>query len=265
MREPETDIKLEDNDISAEFIDTNAVLKSNGELWKMDDYYKTAEKVAINVKNYKNAEYLSEIHKENSKNKIYIQIKSEFILKNNNLLIIKSNLNYHGEYIVNEIQNVQEIGDTLYLTNDGKLYTIMVNYITEEIEFELIKENVKKLINTCIVLNDGTTWYISKDDMKYTCNKLADFEIKDMEYCVVRDGESGYIYTVTVIDTQNNLWYAKDIKNENRCLKLLIEKFDGYQRNKENETIKILENGDAVLKEDNRKILNNVSEITSSF
>ena len=272
------DTKLENTGITAKFIDYNTILKSNGELWKTD-LFSTAEKVDENVKDYKTMfswlnydhldrdEYIdvNDGENEGGDNSINIDgsIYLELTLKNNNLLNIKYNPYHNYEdntYKTKKIPNVQAIGNTSYLTTDGKVYKININYITEELKTELIKENVKKLLDDCIVLNDGTTWYIDKCNGKYECQKLADFEI-------ISTGIFSHNIK-TVVDKENNLWCCKDTDGfDSDGLKLLRKKSEWKKKEeyKESYYIKILENGDAVLKENNKKIIDNVSEISSDY
>ena len=286
------DTKLENTGITAKFIDYNTILKSNGELWKINSST-TAEKADENVRAYKTVHsdqyedilYQYEIYED----KVYSyeelerggagdaspsdSVFSELTLKNDNSLNIKSTLIYHEDKdIINKIKNVQTIGNNSYLTTDGKVYKININYITEELKTELIKENVKKLLDDCIVLNDGTTWYIDKYNGKYECKKLADFEIESMGlYPEKIEGYwFDYDYIVTVVDKENNLWCCKDNSwgaFNDSGLKILKESSKWHKRleYKESRYIKILENGDAVLKENNKKIMDNVSEGFGSY
>ena len=222
--EPKTnnvDTKLENTGITAKFIEYNIILKSNGELWKINSST-TAEKVDTNVKAYKtmysafNYDDMSRDEYFDINAKIYDESGSgygldfdtmnvELTLKNDNSLNIKYDPLYHYEdniYKTKKIPNVQAIGNNSYLTTDGKVYKININYITEELKTELIKENVKKLLDDCIVLNDGTTWYIDKYNGKYECGKLADFEI-------IATGIFAY-YISIVVDKENNLWACKE-------------------------------------------------------
>ena len=280
--EPKTnnvDTKLENTGITAKFIEYNTILKSNGELWKINSNT-TAEKVDTNVKAYKTM-YSSFNYDDMSRDeyfdinaKIYDESGSgspldfdtmnvELTLKNDNSINIKYNPLYHYEdntYKTKKIPNVQAIGNNSYLTTDGKVYKININYITEELKTELIKENVKKLLDDCIVLNDGTTWYIDKYNGKYECGKLADFEI------IATGIYANYINIV--IDKENNLWECKDTYGfDSNGLRLLRKNSEWKKKEeyKESYYIKVLENGDAVLKENNKKIMDNVSEGFGSY
>lgn len=236
--------ELENSGITAEFVDTNKILKSNGELWDVNSNT-TAEKIDTNVKDYvSNYVYVS--------NSYYEQYVSN-TLKNDGTLTI----NYEG-YSSKKIANVQQIEDNVYLTNDGKLYELGLNYITEEINPKLIKENVKKLIKECIVLEDGTTWYQVYSNRHSTSNvtfeKLADFEIKDMSYYEYFLTEYTSKLIPTVIDNDNNLWCCSDKSyyfNTNGLEKLQGD-YAGYEVPKHIEVgsgidgIRILDNGNAV-------------------
>ena len=280
--EPKTnniDTKLENTGITAKFIEYNIILKSNGELWKINSST-TAEKVDTNVKAYKtmysafNYDDMSRDEYFDINAKIYDESGSgygldfdtmnvELTLKNDNSLNIKYDPLYHYEdniYKTKKIPNVQAIGNNSYLTTDGKVYKININYITEELKTELIKENVKKLLDDCIVLNDGTTWYIDKYNGKYECGKLADFEI-------IATGIFAY-YISIVVDKENNLWACKETDGfDSNGLRLLRKNSEWKKKEeyKESYYIKVLENGDAVLKENSKKIMDNVSEGFGSY
>ena len=281
--EPKTnnvDTKLENTGITAKFVDDlGTVLKSNGELWKVTSST-TAEKVDENVRDYQandilNLEtYEDEVYPwgdvfEKGRDGEYIPINHyEFILKNDDSLNINIKLHevYHTYHTIKTITNVKAIGHDSYLTSDGKFYKINFNYITEELKTKLIKENVKKLLGECIVLNDGTTWFTSR---KYECKKLADFEIEGMGY-YPKKNYGLYDFIVTVVDKENNLWCCKDEdwgEFNDSGLKILKENSKWHKRlkHKENSHMKISENGDAVLKENNKKIMDNVSETLGSY
>ena len=257
------DKSLEKSDITAEFVDyCKKILKSNGELWEVNSST-TAEKVETNVKDYVGGW----VYSSGAINTIYVC----------NLLKNDGKLKIEYKDTVKEVSNVKQIEDNVYLTNDGKLYETGLNYITEEINPKLIKENVKKLINECIVLEDGTTWFQNYDGFHATSNivfeKLADFEIKDMSYYEYKiDGWSSKRIP-TVIDMNNVLWCSKDMTYyfSKDGLEKLMENFEGYQLQTYGVGgISILENGDAVSRyydydqgkyENGPVILSNVSQV----
>ena len=177
------DTSLENTGVTAEFVaDCEKILKSNGELWEVNSST-TAEKIETNVKDY----VAGWVYTIGSSDTTYVS----------NLLKNDGKLRIEYEDTVKEVSNVKQVEDNLYLTNDGKLYELGLNYITEEINPKLIKENVKKLINECIVLEDGTTWYQNYDRYHHlTYNvefkKLADFEIKDLDTLVKTLKEGNY-------------------------------------------------------------------------
>ena len=271
------DTKLENTGITAKFVDDlGTVLKSNGELWKVTSST-TAEKADENVRDYQANDILNlEIYEDEvypweklfdqARDGEYMPINHyEFTLKNDNVLNI--NIKIHDVYhTIKTITNVKAIGHDSYLTTDGKFYKINFDYITGELKTKLIKENVKKLLGECIVLNDGTTWFTSR---KYECKKLADFEIESMGY-YPKYYQGLYEFIVTVVDKENNLWCCKEDgwgEFNDSGLKILKENSKWHKRlkHKENSHMKISENGDAVLKENNKKIMENVSETLGSY
>lgn len=258
IEKPNFDKQLENTGITAKILSdryNDVILKSNGELWQVTSET-TAEKIDTNVKKYVADDvYVTGLD-------IYINVVIN-TLKNDNSLTI----NY--EETTKKISNVQQVESNVYLTTDGKLYELGLNYITEEIKPKLIKENVKKLLGECIVLNDGTTWYQDCDRYHTTSNvkfkKLADFEIKDMGYV---DGKQ------TVVDNQNNLWCCKNGEYyfNDSGLEIMQENFEGYKLFTHDvlDGIKLLDNGDAALtyysEEENKTlvgetILTNVTQI----
>ena len=193
----DVDKTLENTGVTPKYVDGCMILMSNGELWEVTST-STAEVVASNVKDYATCSG-----------------GGASILKHDGTLKIE----YRSS--VKEISNVKQVEDNVYLTNDGKLYGLGLNHITEEINPKLIKENVKNLINGCIVMEDGTTWYQDSwegspyADVKYT--KLADFEIKDMGFIEFEvredtiDGDFSSAEVTTrelpvVLDYNNTLW-----------------------------------------------------------
>ena len=261
--------KIENTGITAKYIEDNIILQSNGDLYVINSNQYTMKKLDTNVKDYRYG-YFCYGNIEHKKGEDYgisnkIDIDYELVLKKNNVLNIRfevydilNDQSYNQEIEMNT-NDVQELGEKYFLTTNGSLYVIDANYITQVFGYRLIKENVKKIITECVVLNDNTTWYINEKNGKYEFKKLADFAIKDENLYTNNNG--GYIKTV--IDNKNNLWCLKseNYNWDNSGLKILKENFDGYKRNKETYLIRILENGDAVLKEKNEKIWRNISEI----
>lgn len=252
------DTSLENTGVTAEFVaDCEKILKSNGELWEVNSST-TAEKVETNVKDY----VAGWVYTIGSSDTTYVI----------NLLKNDGKLRIEYEDTVKEVSNVKQIEDNLYLTNDGKLYESGLNYITEEINPKLIKENVKKLINECIVLEDGTTWYQNYDRYHLTYNvefkKLADFEIKDMYYYKDVINEYSYQVISTVVDMNDNLWCCADKSYyfNDAGLEKIQENFAGYELQPHGgfydiDGFEISENGDAVWRKDGTVILSNVSQV----
>ena len=162
------DTTLEDTGVTAEFIDDgDAILKSNGELWKVNSET-TAEKIDTNVKSYiSNYVYANDMTTE-----IYV----ENTLKNDNTLIVK----YNG--VEKEISNVKDMNSSLYLTEIGELYELNINYITEEIKPTKIMENVAGLYidldyYDCFYTEDDKHYRIISPGIRYTANN--DYENTD--------------------------------------------------------------------------------------
>ena len=233
------DTKLENTGITAKFIDNlGTVLKSNGELWKVS--FTTARKIDTNVKDFKSWFTYSMGDVGNPSMK-YSKLDKD------NTLTIKVTDTYEytdKEVALRTIKNVKEIGSNMYLNTRGELFTISYNHITEEICTEKVRDHVKKILDYCIVLEDGTTWiqtatrgtfegafYLGND-----FHKIADFEVKAVgEYKVE---EKNYYCAV---DMNNNLYgievdnYLKEgtfdnlVVNEEKIeMKLLKENFNNF-------------------------------------
>ena len=252
------DTSLDNTGVTAKFVaDCEKILKSNGELWEVNSST-TAEKVETNVKDY----VAGWVYTIGSSDTTYVS----------NLLKNDGKLRIEYEDTVKEVSNVKQTEDNVYLTNDGKLYETGLNYITEEINPKLIKENVKKLINECIVLEDGTTWYQNYDRYHATHNiefkKLADFEIKDMDYYKDVINEYSYQVISTVVDMDDNLWCCTDRSYffSESGLEKIQENFEGYELQPHGgfygiDGFEISDSGDAVWRKDGTVILSNVSQV----
>ena len=249
------DISLENTGITSKIMNSR-ILKSNGELWKLNSET-SAEKVDTNVKKYA-SEFVYSCRKE-----VYV----ENILKNDDTLIIKS-LNKEKK-----ISNVKDVNYNLFLTNNGDLYEIGVNYITEQINPKKIQTNVKKITNDCVVFNDNTTWY-QRYWMWYDANnveleKLADFEIK---------ASGQFEYMATIVDMNNTLWCCRSRRYyfDNSGLEKLQENFAGYTEERYSGELKLIDGNAILIKEeynpetgeyeviDSKVILTNVTQIGDS-
>ena len=231
--------ELEDGNVTAEFVDLGVVLKSNGELWDINSET-TAEKIDTNVKDYDWGESYT-------RDGCIMDIKNK--LKFDNTLEIDisgfySWLDYEdddGYFTYSKtVQNVKEIGKNVYLTENGDLIEIYFNSITDEINLRKVKENVKRLIGDCVVLEDGTTWCQDKsaNDMEGIYDKIqefykvADFEIKDAGWY----SHEGTDYWC-IVDLNNNLygfddyygWLMRGLNDDYTTeMTLLKENFDDY-------------------------------------
>ena len=233
------DTKLENTGVTARFVSNNTILKSNGELWQVNSPT-TAEKIDTNVKDFKKCisypiTYDAMIGEPHMKyNKLY---------KDNTLTIeiidIGNEIYASKESAVKKIKDVKEIGPNVYLNTNGELFEIIYNSITEEIYTKKIMENVKKIVDYCIVLEDGTTLCqdqiveSNNSDTKYVeikrFYKLADFEIKATGKYKVE----GKWYRC-VVDMNNNLYGCEEsiflnLPNQEKVeMKLLKENFNDF-------------------------------------
>lgn len=202
------DKELEDSDITSEIVDYDLILKSNGELWEINSDT-TAEKIDTNVKDYDWGEaYTWQGYIMTIKNKLKfdntLTIDIDGLSDYDDLTGEASEIAY-----TKTVSNVKEIGKNLYLTNDGDLFEILYNYITDEINLKKVKENVKRLIGDCIVLEDGTTWCQDKSanemegiyDKIQEFYKVADFEIKDAGW-YTHEGTDYW----SIVDLNSNLY-----------------------------------------------------------
>jgi len=228
---------LEDSGITAEFVETHTILKSNGELWKINSET-TAEKIDTNVKDYTWCESYTNAGG-------IMQIKNK--LKQDNKLVIDIigwDWNYDNDDMeftyTTTIDGVKGIGPNVYLTTSGELFEIYYNYIIEQVQTSKVKENVKKIIGDCIVLEDGTTW--CQDKFTNTMEgvygrieqffKVTDFEIKENGWYTHEGNEYWCI-----VDMNNNLYGFEDYygwimmwdgENYSTQMTLLKENFVDY-------------------------------------
>ena len=234
------DTKLENTGITAKFIDNlGTVLKSNGELWKVSST--TARKIDTNVKDFKSW-FTYSVGDFGIPSMKYSKLDKD------NTLTIKVTDTYEytdKEVALRTIKNVKEIGSNMYLNTKGELFTISYNHITEEICTKKVRDHVKRILDYCIVLEDGTTW-IQTDtrgtfegafDVGNDFHKITDFEVNSVgEYKVE---EEKYYYCA--VDMNNNLYgievgdYWKKgtfdnlvVNKEKIEMKLLKENFNNF-------------------------------------
>ena len=228
------DTKLESTGITAKFVDNlGTVLKSNGELWQVTSST-TARKIDTNVKDFKSWFTYS------MGGDGLPFIKYSKLAKDNTLTIKVTDTDKYTdkEVALRTIKNVKEIGSNMYLNTKGELFTIFYNHITEEICTEKVRDHVKKILDYCIVLEDGTTWiqtatrctgegafYLGND-----FHKIAEFEVKAVgEYKVEKKK-----YYYCAVDMNNNL-YGIEVGNY-----LTEGTFDNLVEKKEKIEMKLL-------------------------
>ena len=187
--------ELENTGITAESIAGSLILKSNGELWDVNSET-TAEMLDKNVKKYVSYEvYLSS---ENYRGMYYST------LYNDDKLII----NYFEEN-KKVINNVKDIGESLYLTNDGKLYEYSFCYVTEECKIKLVADNMEKIIDEYsywrqfIISKDGNTFEKKRNG---SCTKILDVEVNEYKESVKNETADGVEYVEMLIDINGNKW-----------------------------------------------------------
>jgi len=209
---------LENTETTAEILDYNTILKSNGELWRVNSQT-TAERIDVNVKNYVSNVVYNVTNMVSFEYYNEVGYRTESILRNNGNLTIKYTLDQTAEnsiHITDELNvgNVKEINKKSYLTTNGDLYDIDVNIITGKIKTKKVMSDVKKIVNDCIVKNDNTTWIQQFEDYE----KIADFEIKD---------QSGN----QIIDMNNTLWQSPYAMFDlNIGLNKVQENFEGFTK-----------------------------------
>ena len=233
------DTKLDNTGVTAEQIDGEMILKSNGELWKINSET-TAEKVDTNVEKYVWGYAYG---------KGDVPVDLQNTLKKDKTLTVKI-----GDTTKNKVaSNVSDVNGNLYLTTSGDLYELGANYITEELSPKKVLSNVKKITQDCVVLKDGTTWYQEIVGGHYkavdvTFKKLADFEIKDSRQISYQFGDS-WEYIITVIDTKNNLWCTKSRSTifDDSGLEKIKSNFEAYEEEFAGGQYLTFKNGKAVL------------------
>ena len=242
------DTKLESTEITAKIVDYyKTILKSNGELWEVTSPT-TARKIDTNVKDLK-LWFTYSVGDGGTPS-----IKYSKLDKDNTLTIKVTDTDEYTdkEVALRTIKDVKEIGSNMYLNTKGELFTIFYNHITEEICTEKVRDHVKKILDYCIVLEDGTTWiqtdtrntgegahgtgYVDYYKSSDLYHKIADFEVKAVgEYKVE---EKNYYCAV---DMNNNL-YGIEVggfweegtfnnlveKKEKIEMKLLKENFNNF-------------------------------------
>jgi len=245
------DKSLEENNVTAEIL-SNAVLKSNGELWKVNSET-TAEKVNDDVKKYV---YTYLYYGNNDNSDWNYRDYTTLLLSKDNELSIQSTMYNLSSKIEKNISNVKDImvvsdyGDNknYYLSNDGNLYDIDINAITGKIITKLVNSNVKKIVNDCIIKNDNTTWLAFHGEFI----KMADFEIKDTN-------------DYQIIDMNNTLYDYKINTDLSITVTRKQENFEGFKFANLNDglNVKLTDEGLAYIStaKQNVNILNHVTSI----
>jgi len=208
---------LENTGLTAEILDYNTILKSNGELWRVNSKT-TAERIDVNVKNYVSNIVYNVTNQVSFEYWNEVGYKTESVLKNDNTLNIKTSLDQVAEnkiHITEElnVSNVKDINKKSYLTTNGDLYNIDVNIYTGKLKTTKVMSDVKKIVNDCIVKNDNTTW--ASQFGEYT--KIADFEIKEQ-------------MGMQVIDNDNTLWNIEFIAGSGFGVTKVEENYEGFEK-----------------------------------
>lgn len=194
---PQISTELENNSIVAEIIDESMILKSNGELWKVNSET-TVEKIDTNVK-----DYVSDLVYTND---MYNGFDIENTLKKDNTLIVKYN------DVEKEISNVISMTPSMYVNTAGELYELNINYITEEMKPTKILEGAKRVYmhyeTKYIEMNDGTTYRVLDGWRNNTANN--DYE----EYTFPPKVDGGVCGYFLICDEDSDERWVHTIKKD---------------------------------------------------
>lgn len=150
-----TGTKLDATQINEQF-----VLKANGELWKIHEKELKSEKIDTNVKKY-----------------VYEFVYNEKNEGFNYTLTQKTDgkVEYVFNGVKSQIKDAKDIYENGYLSTDGIYYTITPNG-----KWKKVTDNVKKMIGSFLIKNDGKTYTV-------TNSLVCDFEITDAKHDMIVD------------------------------------------------------------------------------
>ena len=142
------------NESKSQFVEPDMVLKANGDLLKVYASEGKAEKIDSNVKKH----VYGFVYGEGDDNTCF---KYTFTSKKD------GTVKYVFNGIESEMRYLKDVSDGGYLGTDGKFYKVQLDG-----KFNVILENVEKVVGDYLVTNDGKTY--NKDG-----KLVVDFAIKD--------------------------------------------------------------------------------------